>query len=152
MPLANPAGTPALQQPPAVIPSPPVPAAAPDQAPAAPVAVVQAPVAVVPVPARAPVPAGAPVPARAPVAAPAPARSPAPAGVLPAPSAGPSVTGSSCDEGTHYLNSEGLCVPRPTAAAAPPPGATARCVDGEYSFSTHRQGTCSGHGGVAQWL
>nr|WP_239029284.1 DUF3761 domain-containing protein [Pseudonocardia acidicola] len=31
-------------------------------------------------------------------------------------------------------------------------GATARCQDGEYSSSRHRQGTCSGHGGVAQWL
>lgn len=33
-----------------------------------------------------------------------------------------------------------------------PAGATARCVDGTYSYSQHRQGTCSHHGGVAQWL
>lgn len=33
-----------------------------------------------------------------------------------------------------------------------PPGATAICRDGDYSFSTHRTGTCSGHGGVGQWL
>lgn len=30
-------------------------------------------------------------------------------------------------------------------------GATARCADGTYSYSAHRQGTCSHHGGVAQW-
>ncbi len=37
-------------------------------------------------------------------------------------------------------------------AAAPPPGATARCNDGTYSFSRTHSGTCSHHGGVAQWL
>ena len=35
---------------------------------------------------------------------------------------------------------------------APPAGATARCRDGTYSFSKHRSGTCSHHGGVATWL
>jgi len=35
---------------------------------------------------------------------------------------------------------------------AAPPGATARCNDGTYSFSQHHSGTCSHHGGVAQWL
>jgi hypothetical protein len=38
------------------------------------------------------------------------------------------------------------------AQTAPPPGATARCRDGTYSFSQHRSGTCSHHGGVAVWL
>jgi hypothetical protein len=33
-----------------------------------------------------------------------------------------------------------------------PAGATARCEDGTYSFSEHRSGTCSHHGGVAEWL
>lgn len=33
-----------------------------------------------------------------------------------------------------------------------PSGATARCRDGTYSFSKHRSGTCSHHGGVATWL
>lgn len=28
---------------------------------------------------------------------------------------------------------------------------TARCVDGTYSYSAHHRGTCSWHGGVAQW-
>jgi hypothetical protein len=41
----------------------------------------------------------------------------------------------------------------PTAVSASvPPGATARCRDGTYSFSEHRAGTCSHHGGVAAWL
>jgi len=31
-------------------------------------------------------------------------------------------------------------------------GATAICRDGTYSFSAHRRGTCSHHGGVARWL
>ncbi|WP_396136824.1 DUF3761 domain-containing protein [Curtobacterium sp. BRB10] len=26
------------------------------------------------------------------------------------------------------------------------------CVDGAYSYSQSRRGTCSGHGGVATWL
>jgi Protein of unknown function (DUF3761) len=39
-----------------------------------------------------------------------------------------------------------------TATASPPPGATARCHDGTYSFSHHHSGTCSHHGGVAKWL
>jgi len=34
----------------------------------------------------------------------------------------------------------------------PPPGATAVCRDGDYSYSTHHSGTCSGHGGVREWL
>lgn len=33
-----------------------------------------------------------------------------------------------------------------------PAGASAICRDGEYSFSMHRSGTCSHHGGVAEWL
>ena len=38
------------------------------------------------------------------------------------------------------------------AATAAPPGATARCRDGTYSYSKHHSGTCSHHGGVAKWL
>ena len=41
----------------------------------------------------------------------------------------------------------------PQQATSPAPaGATARCRDGTYSFSQHRSGTCSHHGGVATWL
>jgi len=31
-------------------------------------------------------------------------------------------------------------------------GATARCEDGTLSYSQHRSGTCSHHGGVATWI
>ena len=54
--------------------------------------------------------------------------------------------------------------PRPAAtavrhaAAAPagsenrnPAGAIAQCKDGMYSHSTHRDGACARHGGVARW-
>src|SRR5262249_35136753 len=33
-----------------------------------------------------------------------------------------------------------------------PPGASAICRDGTFSFSQNRRGTCSHHGGVARWL
>lgn len=32
-----------------------------------------------------------------------------------------------------------------------PAGASAICRDGTYSFSMHRRGTCSHHGGVSEW-
>ena len=35
---------------------------------------------------------------------------------------------------------------------AGPNGATAKCRDGSLSFSAHRSGTCSRHGGVAQFF
>ena len=52
----------------------------------------------------------------------------------------------------YYVNSRGRCVHRPVQANHAPAGATARCRDGTYSFSQSRRGTCSHHGGVAQWL
>jgi uncharacterized protein DUF3761 len=52
----------------------------------------------------------------------------------------------------HYLNSDGEIVHSPAYSNTVPAGATAQCADGTYSFSQHRQGTCSHHGGVASWL
>lgn len=49
----------------------------------------------------------------------------------------------------YYRNSDGNCVHRPSDN---PSGATAQCKDGTYSYSQHRSGTCSGHGGVRTWL
>lgn len=49
----------------------------------------------------------------------------------------------------YYRNSDGNCVHRPSDN---PSGATAICKDGSYSYSQHRSGTCSGHGGVRTWL
>lgn len=68
-----------------------------------------------------------------------------------------------CSKG-YYENSDGQCILDPQSGlppgvapglvggGAPPPGATAVCNDGSYSFSTHHSGTCSGHHGVQQWL
>ena len=53
-----------------------------------------------------------------------------------------------------YTNRQGEPVRRPTRAtdSQAPPDASAQCRDGSYSFSMHHRGTCSHHGGVAQWL
>lgn len=76
-----------------------------------------------------------------------------------------------CGSG-YYQNSDGQCIHSPSSGGgvggvpgdssgltggpgngnAPPQGATALCRDGDYSFSTHHSGTCSGHGGVSRWL
>jgi hypothetical protein len=39
----------------------------------------------------------------------------------------------------------------PAQELSPGNGATARCVDGTYSYSVNRRGTCSHHEGVAEW-
>lgn len=51
----------------------------------------------------------------------------------------------------YYKNSSGACVHRPAKAPSWPVGASAKCGDGSYSYSQHRRGTCSHHGGVALW-
>ena len=54
----------------------------------------------------------------------------------------------------HYTNRDGQVIHSPTRSRSGgvPSGASAQCRDGTYSFSTHRRGTCSHHGGVAAWL
>ncbi len=137
-------------------------AAAPTSDPVAPATVapttVAAPVTtqVVPVPAPVEVAAAvAPAPAvAAQVVAPqavAPQAAAPKAAAAPQPAAPKPVAGASCGANS-YINSSGNCVPRPVAAATAPAGATAQCKDGDYSFSQHRSGTCSGHGGVSRWL
>lgn len=93
-------------------------------------------------------PPSAPAPVPAPTIVPAPVDVPA-STLAPTLALPPAPT---CDETTHYVNSSGSCILRPVDAPSPPPGATAQCVDGSYSFSAHRQGTCSHHGGVGTWL
>lgn len=53
----------------------------------------------------------------------------------------------------YYTNVSGNTVHSPayTSDNSVPAGASARCRDGTYSFSQHRQGTCSHHGGVSTW-
>lgn len=54
----------------------------------------------------------------------------------------------------HYTNSDGRAVHSPAKSTHDqvPAGASAKCRDGTYSFSQHRRGTCSHHGGVMGWL
>ena len=82
-----------------------------------------------------------------PQAQPKPAPSPTPNASAPATTSGPCAA-------DYYRNVNGVCVHRPvkTQGSAVPAGATAQCRDGSYSFSQHRRGTCSLHGGVARWL
>jgi len=55
--------------------------------------------------------------------------------------------------GRYYTNSDGRQVHSPAySSGGIPAGATAVCADGTYSFSQHRSGTCSHHGGVIKWL
>ncbi len=54
--------------------------------------------------------------------------------------------------GRGYWNVDGEFVPSPVFSKTAPEGASAKCRDGSYSFSRHRSGTCSHHGGVAEWL
>lgn len=56
---------------------------------------------------------------------------------------------SSSSTSSGYTNVDGNHVNSPSSD---PAGATAQCKDGTYSYSQHRSGTCSYHGGVARWL
>jgi hypothetical protein len=63
----------------------------------------------------------------------------------------PATTPSAC-AADYYRNINGVCVHRPIRSSSVPQGASAQCRDGSYSFSRHRKGTCSHHGGVTKWL
>lgn len=54
----------------------------------------------------------------------------------------------------YYTNVDGQVIHSPAnlIGGGVPQGATAKCLDGTYSFSQHHQGTCSHHGGVDSWL
>lgn len=52
----------------------------------------------------------------------------------------------------YYTNVDGNQVHSPAYSNTAPAGASAQCRDGTYSFSQHRSGTCSHHGGVSSWL
>jgi hypothetical protein len=58
------------------------------------------------------------------------------------------------EPGGCYIAKSGDCVPYPQKGGPQPPGATAQCVDGSWSFSEHphASGTCHGHGGVQRYL
>lgn len=60
-------------------------------------------------------------------------------------------TGGTYGDG-YYTAVSGHRVHRPMQANNQPSGATAHCRDGSWSFSENHRGTCSHHGGVADWL
>ena len=66
-------------------------------------------------------------------------------GATPIPASLPPTSGT-------YTNVDGQQIQRPVMSDTVPAGASAHCWDGSYSFSTHRSGTCSHHGGVGEWL
>ncbi len=51
----------------------------------------------------------------------------------------------------YYVNEDGQTIHRPVCATTHQSGETAICNDGSHSFSRHHAGTCSHHGGVAEW-
>lgn len=63
-----------------------------------------------------------------------------------------SVPASGLSNDNYYTNTAGNEVHSPAYSNSVPAGASAICGDGTYSFSQSRRGTCSHHGGVAQWL
>ena len=123
-------------------------------------------------------PTNTPVPTIAPTEALTPTQTPSPTNTpVPEPSANPtpspthvyiaptkpyipptqepdSQTNSQLDNNNYYTNMDGNQVHSPANSTdgSVPAGASAKCADGTYSFSQHRSGTCSHHGGVAQWL
>lgn len=81
------------------------------------------------------------------VSSPSPATSPTPANVN---SAAKAKVSESSGSSSFYA------APKPSRKAAESPemnssGASAKCADGTLSYSAHRRGTCSHHGGVAVW-
>ena len=80
--------------------------------------------------------------ASTPAAAPAPAPAAAPAAAAAAPAAAAQPKASTASKSA----------PTAKAGNTDPTGATAKCKDGTYSKSQHHSGTCSSHGGVAEWL
>ncbi len=70
------------------------------------------------------------------------------------PTAQPQQSPTPLSNDNSYTNVSGNTVHSPAYSenGSVPAGATAQCRDGTYSFSQHRSGTCSDHGGVAEWL
>lgn len=96
-------------------------------------------------------------PVPTPTPTPAPTETPVPPTETAAPTQASINTGvndTNVSNNNTYTNSDGNTVhsPADSTDGSVPVGATAQCRDGSYSFSQHRSGTCSYHGGVAEWL
>ena len=75
-----------------------------------------------------------------------------PAGAYVAPASTPDEAGLSNHNTYRNRDGETVHAPARSLSGKIPEGATARCRDGSWSFSRHHSGTCSRHGGVAEWL
>jgi hypothetical protein len=75
-----------------------------------------------------------------------------PASDAPAAAAAPAATAPTTAAPAAAKSSASKSAPSATASNTDPTGATAKCKDGTYSKSKHHAGTCSSHGGVAEWL
>ena len=86
-------------------------------------------------------------------AAPASTESASPA-ATPAPSTAASKPAPAATAAPKATAPAGTAAPKATASAGntDPTGATAKCKDGTYSKSKHHEGSCSHHGGVAEFL
>jgi hypothetical protein len=70
----------------------------------------------------------------------------------PAPSAAMSPAAPAATTAAKSTPAASKSAPVAAAGNSDPTGATAKCKDGTYSKSQHHSGTCSHHGGVAEWL
>ena len=84
----------------------------------------------------------------------APAATPPPASVAPpAASSPPATVAKPAATTSKSTAASGAAASSTTTSGnTDPTGATAKCKDGTYSKSQHKSGTCSKHGGVAEWL
>ncbi len=83
---------------------------------------------------------------------PAAAAAPAPAAAPAAPAAAPAAPAPAAAAAQPKSSTASKSAPTAKAGNTDPTGATAKCKDGTYSKSQHHSGTCSSHGGVAEWL
>jgi hypothetical protein len=82
-------------------------------------------------------------------AAPAAAESPTPAA---APAPAPASSAAASKAAPAASKAEPAAKPAATTGNTDPTGATAKCKDGTYSKSKQHKGSCSHHGGVAEFL
>ncbi len=69
-----------------------------------------------------------------------------------APASAPAAAAAASTPAAAKSSTSSKSAPTTAASNTDPTGATAKCKDGTYSKSQHRSGTCSRHGGVAEWL
>jgi hypothetical protein len=115
-------------------------------------AATQAPSAVTATVTAAPTPTGAPTLTTAPTAAPllTPEATAEPT-LAPTHEPAPEPTAKATPRPTIFRLPTIAPLPADPTAAAKAAGATAICADGTWSYSAHRSGTCSHHGGVHWW-